>query len=55
MLQFSQNLNKFLQDDQSSSKRYLGKKKKQSSNNQKISLPLKTPIHPLGSTINFTA
>lgn len=55
MLQFSQSLNKFLQDDQSSSKRFVAKKKKQTINKEKISLPLKAPINPLGSTINFTA
>ncbi|MCO4781190.1 MAG: hypothetical protein KC646_02625 [Candidatus Cloacimonetes bacterium] len=55
MLQFSQSLNNFLQDEKSANKKFLLKKSKKPSSRSKSILPLKAPINHLGSTINFTA
>lgn len=54
MLQFSQSLNKFLQDKPTTPKKLFLKKKKKAPK-ETPPYPVRISINPLGSTINLTA
>ncbi|MCJ8347754.1 hypothetical protein MJH12_19635 [bacterium] len=54
MLQFSQSLNRFLQDEKTPEKRFF-KKEKKSITKEKVHLPPKPLAYHIGGTINFSA